>query len=120
MGKYVARQAIEENSDCFFQFNFPFHYSRLYEYTNNPLIWYQIGGIEKDSKSILLGENHSLLSEKKLPFLVVYYHATDVVVACTICGSTADLQFLNSVRKIVESGRIKLDELKTEFESYCG
>ena len=63
MGRFVAQQAFnevnhkeekesEENHQTVFSIT-PFHYSRLFEFSDNPLIWYEIGTIEEKKMKLV-------------------------------------------------------------------
>lgn len=127
MGMFAARQAFaahkndKQELEKRFAFS-PFYYSRLFEYTDDPLIWYQIGDFIASNysswKQEKCGMGNSLGGDSASgPFAILYLDSTGIVKGCTICGSAGHIDTLDQVRELIESGSCTLDQVHQEFKN---
>ena len=122
MGRFVAQQAFnevnhkeekenEENHQNVFSIT-PFHYSRLFEFSDKPLIWYEIGIIDEKKKKLVsfIDSSHSL-------FGIFYYTNEDCIQAAVVSGSSQDVDFMNSLKNLILNGKCDLKHLKESFSA---
>ncbi len=140
-GHRNVKRGTMKKSDMYFNYRHPFHYSRLFEYTKDPLIWYQIGSlhdyaryeyVDSFHQTITIGNGEVSSSSTSTsstmshnprekpskcpnPFTIVYLDEYNIVKAVVIAGSTPHLGFMNKMRTAVEKGNIPLSLLKSEF-----
>jgi monodehydroascorbate reductase (NADH) len=118
MGKYVGEAAFNDYMQNTplpaFKPESTFRYSRLFEYTSNPLVWYQIGDISTDMQSKFVGENNH---PGQSGAFATFYSSKDsnVLKAAVVCGSSGDKGFLEESRKLVEKGTATIDDALALF-----
>jgi len=120
MGKYAAESAFNDRMNLGklpgFEVPYPFHYSRSFEFTTDPLSWYQTGKIQEDLEHHFCGENNECGVSG--PFATFYHQkGSSKLCAAVTCGSSTDKEFQDSIRKMVESGTATVEEAVQCFDS---